>query len=360
MPAGDAAVDSRSRRARVIRRAGAGLLAAAVAAGIGVPLLTRTSAGQPHVTTTGGSHPAPVPTSTPAPPTTASVGSTTTSAPPVANTACGELQPQSAPAGATQAATATWGSFTARLTGAGAGPYADGSLSSPTLSVQRDGATVYSQPVRPPTSDMPGPSKVIPMSIVATGAFPAQNPPPSQPMCLARFAGQDHPVVVLGLNLGGAHCCTIVRVVDPLTGVQTEADLRNPPATMVDRPAGALVVTGDDAFNYRFASYAGSGTPVKVLELRSGRLVDTTVEHLDLVAADAERWIKAFEDAPGNGLGLLAAWVADECRLGRSASAWAAVDRYNAEGSLTGPTGWPTGSAYVSALRSFVSQRGYC
>lgn len=30
-------------------------------------------------------------------------------------------------------------------------------------------------------------------------------------LCVTRFAGDGHPVVLLGLFTGGAHCCTILR-----------------------------------------------------------------------------------------------------------------------------------------------------
>ena len=138
-------------------------------------------------------------------------------------------------------------------------------------------------------------------------------------------------------------------------------DLRaNPGAAVVGRPAGALIVTADDALNYAFNSFAFSGVPVKVLEAQGGRLVDTTRQHLDLVARDAPQWLKAFNDNPGNGLGYLAGWVADQCLLGRAASAWTAVDQFNAAGRLTGPSGWPTGSTYIGSLRSFLAHHGYC
>jgi hypothetical protein len=63
-----------------------------------------------------------------------------------------------------------------------------------------------------------------------------------------------------------------------------------------------------------------------------------------------------------DGLGLLAAWVGDECLLGRSSQAWATVDQLQSQGKLTGAAGgnWPTGAAYVSKLHQFLAGHGYC
>jgi hypothetical protein len=72
-------------------------------------------------------------------------------------------------------------------------------------------------------------------------------------------------------------------------------------------------------------------------------------------------WMRQFNAAgPGDGLGLLAPWVADECRLGQSAGAWATVGQLLALGKLAGPAGWPSGAAYVPALKTFLTQQRYC
>lgn len=64
--------------------------------------------------------------------------------------------------------------------------------------------------------------------------------------------------------------------------------------------------------------------------------------------------------APAIGLGILAPWVADECVLGQESSAWAVVNGLQAQHRLGGDAGWPSGAAYVSALRAFLTQHGYC
>ena len=71
-------------------------------------------------------------------------------------------------------------------------------------------------------------------------------------------------------------------------------------------------------------------------------------------------WWTAFNSNPGLGLGVLAAWVADQCNLGQGTAAWTTVDQLQAQGRLSGPAGWPQGAAYVQALKSFLAQHGYC
>jgi len=186
---------------------------------------------------------------------------------------------------------------------------------------------------------------------------------------VARFAGSAHPVVLLGLYSGGAHCCTDLRAY-PLTGSESldgvDIWIGNPGVDVEANPhgQGVIVVTGDDAFNYQFASFADSGVPLKVLTFRNRGFADITRAYPDLVRNDAAQWWKSFSDDPGQGLGTLAAWAADQCLLGKGRSMWATIDRLLAEGKLGGDPGagnlWPTGADYVGALHTFLPQHGYC
>jgi hypothetical protein len=107
---------------------------------------------------------------------------------------------------------------------------------------------------------------------------------------------------------------------------------------------------------------------VRTLELRGGKFVGTTREHLKLVAADARFWweqysrIVAHHRAEmGDGLGVFAPWVADECLLGQAERAWATARHLQEQGYFSpGLPGWPKGAAYVKALHSFLVKGGYC
>jgi hypothetical protein len=139
-------------------------------------------------------------------------------------------------------------------------------------------------------------------------------------------------------------------------------DVGNAAASLTPDGDYAQIVTADNSFAYTFASYASSGLPVEVLQFSPGGFAVVTKQRLDLVTADASKWWSVFttDTGTGNGLGVLAAWVADECVLGQGTSAWTTVGQLQVQGKLSGPAGWPTGAAYVQALKSFLAQHGYC
>jgi len=262
-------------------------------------------------------------------------------------------------------ATATLGSLTATLTGVvEMKPGVSPDLSSPLLTISDDGTVLGALAVEAPALDTPPALAhvVIPWSIGPVEAA-SRGDAPQPDLCVARFAGQDRPTVLIGLWTGGAHCCTVVRAV-PLTasGLGRALEFRGGNAALVVAAAGdhAVLVTANDAFAYQFSSFGGSGMPVQVLDLRGSAFVDTTAEHPDLVRADAARMWDQFGSASDGGLGLLAPWVADQCLLGQGAQAWATVDQLQAQGKLAGQPSWPRGAAFVGALHTFLAQHNYC
>ena len=101
--------------------------------------------------------------------------------------------------------TATLGDVTATLTGTtNTPPGGDPVLSAPELTVAM-GDRHFSEMVAPPAQT----DAVIPWSMGPVPSTP--SPPNSDALCLARFPGQDEATLVLGLDTGGAHCCTVVR-----------------------------------------------------------------------------------------------------------------------------------------------------
>ena len=87
------------------------------------------------------------------------------------------------------------------------------------------------------------------------------------PLCLARFAGQDDPTVIIGLTTAGAHCCTVMRAIPTAAPSRTHVDLdgNNPPSWVRADGDKAIVVTTDLDFAHKFTSYAASGLPVSCL-----------------------------------------------------------------------------------------------
>jgi hypothetical protein len=306
---------------------------------------------------------------TTAPPTTTPVTTSTTTTvlqAPLTVT-CAALAPAGGPG--TVEATATDGTVSAVLTGTtSTGVGGDPGLVNPRLRVTVGGRLLLDEVVVPSkalaTSGFQV-TQVIPWSIGPTSRSAAAAP--TVPLCLARFTGSDLPAVLLGLDAGGAHCCLAVRAI-PLgptaAGAPVDIDLGNPGAAVEAYDGRAVIVTADNRFAYAFASYAASGMPVMVYEVGGGKFVDTTLRYPDLITQDATTWWNAFNDPQnaGNGLGLLAPWVADQCELGQSTHAWATVAQLNAQGKLTEPTGdtGPSGAAYVTALHAFLVKYGYC
>jgi hypothetical protein len=343
------------RRRQRMRRMMAVAAGAVVVAAVAVPLSALRSTPVGH-----GITPATTPATSPA--TTAPITAATTAPapaevyPPVA---CDTLDLWNTPGGTAVTTTTTSDDVTATLTGTAAtAPYHDPSLSDPQLSVTV-GTHQYSETVAVPAQV----NTVVPWSLTPV---PANNAAPnSDALCLARFPGQSLPTLLLGLDTDGAHCCTVVRAIAlSSAGLAAPVDdnVGNPAAAVEADGVDAMIVTADNTFAYQFASFADSGLPIEVLQFNGGRFVDITARRLDLVTADATMWMNAFNTnvGSGRGLGELAPWVADECVLGQSTSAWATVNQFLAEGKLAGAPGWPTGAAYIQALKTLLAKQGYC
>ena len=152
-------------------------------------------------------------------------------------------------------------------------------------------------------------------------------PAPVGPVLRVVNLGGTRPDVVLSLYSGGAHCCFIDQVFSESadgTFVSSELALGDPAARLERLSRGPLVfVTADDSFAYAFTDYAASGLPVKILAFRGHRFVDVTSDYRSVVARDAQRWWRAFTSTSSShyadSVGLIAAWAADEDRLGRVA-----------------------------------------
>ena len=204
-----------------------------------------------------------------------------------------------------------------------------------------------------------------PASALITSSLTIE-PPSTHPLCLVSFPGNTRPTALIGLSSGGAHCCLTLRAYDAVGGRWRTTDdaLGSGAVRLVPVGSSPAIVTSDGSFAYRFADFAGSGLPVRVLQVQGDRFVDVTRRHPPLIAADAIRWWDAFEAGRSDPLGVLAAWTADECELGNQTRAYSRLRALAAAGSLNltpGQTdGWATGTAYLADLQSFLVRRGYC
>jgi hypothetical protein len=188
------------------------------------------------------------------------------------------------------------------------------------------------------------------------------------PLAVKDLEENAQPDVILHLNTGGAHCCTVVQVLafDPGTGTYglVERDFGDPGARLTDVAGdGSLEFeSADDRFAYLFTSYVYSGLPLQIWRFHEGRFVDATRSFPQALTADAARQFKYFlaTRKRGHGLGLLAAWAADEELLGRGALVTSTLRREQRAHRLRSAEA-PSqgGGVYVRKLERFLAKSGY-
>lgn len=136
---------------------------------------------------------------------------------------------------------------------------------------------------------------------------------------------------------GGAHCCTQTWVATNPHGAQTWELLE---LAMLDSEGywfedidgdGALeLLSVDNRFLYAFESYAGSFAPIRIEQVRGGKLLD--VGKAQAFAAAIRQDLAAMEFSAKlnpdlwRSNGFLAAWVAAKMRLGQGDVAWAMAE----------------------------------
>jgi len=254
---------------------------------------------------------------------------------------------------APQALTRSSGAVTATLSyEQGADSFGNPTYSQERLRIVRGGASLYEEPVRS--------AACSPECALETfGGGPLQ---------VSDLEGSGQPEVILDLNTGGAHCCTIVQVFSFDPGVMSyrpvERDFGDPSAPLLDVAGDGRLEfeSADDRFAYAFTSFAYSGLPLQIWRLRAGRFVDATKAFPKALAADAASQFRQFTANANQGLGLgfIAAWAADEDLLGRRALVSRTLAREARRHRLrSGDHLSPGGSAFVAKLGRFLKRTGY-
>ena len=133
----------------------------------------------------------------------------------------------------------------------------------------------------------------------------------------------------------------------------------------LDHDGRAELVTADDRFAYAFTAYAASLLPIRILRLEGTSFVDVTSAYPGVVESDAASlwalYLKTRASQYPDVRGILAAWAADEARLGRWSEASAALERVLVRGDLdkgAAIDGWPIGRKYLTALDRFLTKLG--
>ena len=191
-----------------------------------------------------------------------------------------------------------------------------------------------------------------------------------QPLRIIDLDGDGEPEVLVDLYTGGAHCCwfTLFLRWDGRTYRSTQHLWGDPSydLTDLDHDGRPELVSADDRFAYAFTSYAASALPIQIWRYDRGTLTDVTPSYPALVRKDAASlWTDYLQTRNQNGAderGLLAAWLADEYRLGLAKDGWGKIRAAYARGELSAPRVdplWPAGQKYVTALRIFLAKNGY-
>jgi hypothetical protein len=184
---------------------------------------------------------------------------------------------------------------------------------------------------------------------------------------LADF-GLGSPVAIVRLWTGGAHCCSVARIVLIARGEGIERNFGNVGASVEVLDGERVIVSVDDRFAYVFTSYAASGFPVQVWHFDGKGLVDVTRSHPSTVRDDARsHWATYVQQrvaTQGETRGVFAAWAAGMCVLGQRAKLERALADGLERGFFSGRAAsdalGPRGRAYAAALRRQLAALGYC
>jgi subtilisin-like proprotein convertase family protein len=191
-----------------------------------------------------------------------------------------------------------------------------------------------------------------------------------QPLRVADLDRDGEPEVLLDLYTGGAHCCwfTLFLRWDGRSYRSTQHLWGDPSYDLqdVDHDGRPELVSADDRFAYAFTDYAASALPIQIWRYDHGTLTDVTSSYPTLVRKDAtslwQGYLQTRAQSGADDRGVLAAWLADEYRLGLADEGWARIQAAYRRGELSPPRVdplWPAGQKYLKALRSFLAKNGY-
>lgn len=359
----------RRRRQRRVRWLATAAVVAAAAAAVAVPLALTGGNGPAH--RTGPVATVPPPTEGTSPAVTASP----TTAVPASGSACTP--------NATATSPGTGGATTTTLA-----PDTTASTSVTGLGVTATYTAMTTSPNGFATLGYPG--QVTVAAGTRSWTLPAA-PSPTAPagtsdafvqfssLCLVQFATapEPYPSVLLEGFTGGAHCCMepTIYAYDAATGAYTVAvHLEATTATVPTASAVAwdpnqgfvpvtdqgvtLLKTGDGRFPYALGCYACTPSPVRLFTLAGGRLTDVTSQHPALVESQiadlASSIATAIQQSHDYLTGSAAAWLADQCVVGRGASNWSQVVRWGQAGY------YASDQETADDIARFLLGAGYC
>jgi hypothetical protein len=154
----------------------------------------------------------------------------------------------------------------------------------------------------------------------------------------ADLDGDGEPEVLVDVYWGGAHCCTVSRVLrwDGARYVPIDRNWGNTSYRLEDLDGDGRpeLRSADDRFSYLYGSYAATVRPVQVLTLRDGQLVDVTRSYPAVIREDRARNGRLARNAGRYGRTAYAAWAADRYLLGERRATLQALRRLARRGRL--------------------------
>jgi hypothetical protein len=191
-------------------------------------------------------------------------------------------------------------------------------------------------------------------------------PPGKSVLHVVGLDGDREPEVVLGLFTGGANCCFIDQVFSYDAGartyVKTQHNFLNAGARLATLSGRPVFMSGDARVTEAgFTDTADSGTPIQIWRFAHGSFTDVTRSYPALIRADAAKWLRLFNHHLSNGVGLIAAWAADEDLLGHSSLVETTLGSLAAHHKLRTPLGLPHNSEtlFVTQLQKLLHKLGY-
>jgi hypothetical protein len=183
---------------------------------------------------------------------------------------------------------------------------------------------------------------------------------------VADLDADGEPEVIADVYTGGAHCCTISRILRwvgtryvPLDRNWGDVGYK---VHDVDGDGRPELVSADDRFAYLYGSYAASIFPLQILSLQGGRLVDVTRSHPALVRKDRAENLHLARRARGFARTAYAAWAADRYLLGERTATLRTLRRLARRGKLRTDLGSNTRRAqrrWVAKLDRDLRRFGY-
>jgi hypothetical protein len=220
------------------------------------------------------------------------------------------------------------------------------------LVVRKSGRKIASRAIRVPRWIDNGPGEI--------GLEPLTSTPHPETLCIADFA-RGHHVVVLGISTGN-NCCSaleLFRVRDGGVARRIFDQLGGHSPQLRTVRHHALVETAD-WLGCGITACAGGGSPLVFQTVTASRVRDVTRRYPILLRRDASRWYQGYAQDPRYGLGQLAAWIGDRCRLGPKARPWPTLHRLRVAGKLHGVAGWPRDRRFVRVAHRALRQDGLC